>query len=118
MVLFVSASLGYVIVPRWPVTVIPLALGVWLFLTVRLPRMNRSAKLAELALLMQWRERVRLRRLLAEAVEHGIMRRTRSGYQFTDPSLPAVLGAATRRIWPNGHAGTPHWRRGLARVQR
>lgn len=114
MVLFVSASLGYVIVPRWPVTVIPLALGVWLFLTVRLPRMNRSAKLAELALLMQWRERVRLRRLLAEAVEHGIMRRTRSGYQFADPSSPP----GTRRIWPNGHAGTPHWRRGLARVQR
>lgn len=90
---FVLAGLGYLIVPRWPITLVLLILA-FLFLIVLLPTWKRSAKLTKLALLMHWREWVRLRCLLAEATERGIMRQSRSGYQFADPSLRAVLAAS------------------------
>jgi len=94
LVLFAAAGLGYPVVPRWPATVIPLAFAACLFLAVQLPRMNRSGSLAELAFLMHWRERARVRRLLARAAECGIMRHSRSGYQFADPSVRAVIAAS------------------------
>jgi hypothetical protein len=90
---FVLAGLGYLIVPRWPVTLVLLILA-FLFLLVLLPTWKRSAKLTKLALLVHWREWVRLRRLLAEATERGIMRQSRSGYYFADPSLRAILAAS------------------------
>lgn len=90
---FVLAGLGYLIVPRWPITLVLLILA-FLFLIVLLPTWKRSARLTQLALLMHWREWARQRRLLAEATGRGIMRRSRSGYQFADPSLRAVLAAS------------------------
>jgi hypothetical protein len=86
----VLSGLGYLTVPRWPLTLAPLILA-FLFLITILPVRTRSTKLSELALLMHRRKWVRLRRLLAEATERGIMRQTRSGFQFADPSLRAVL---------------------------
>jgi len=91
----VLSGLGYLTVPRWPITLAPLILA-FLFLIAILPIRTRSTKLAELALLMHRRKWARLRRLLAEATERGIMRRSRSGYQFADPSLRAVLAASYR----------------------
>lgn len=110
----VLAGLGYLIVPRWPVTLVLLILA-FLFLITLLPTWKQSAKLTQLALLLHWREWARLRRLLAEATERGIMRRSRSGYQFADPSLRAVLatwyqadlaGQARRRAALAARAGT------------
>jgi hypothetical protein len=91
----VLSGLGYLFVPRWPLTLVPLGLA-FLFLVAILPIRTRSTRLAELALLMHRRKWVRLRRLLAEATERGIMRQGRSGYQFADPSLRAVLAASYR----------------------
>lgn len=111
---FVLAGLGYLIVPRWPITLVLLILA-FLYLLALLPTWKRPAKLIQLALLMHWREWARLRRLLAEASERGIMRRSRSGYQFADPSLRAVLvasyqaelaGRARRRASLAARAGT------------
>ncbi|HTZ22402.1 MAG TPA: hypothetical protein VMC83_00275 [Streptosporangiaceae bacterium] len=90
---FALSGLGYLTVPRWPFTLAPLILA-FLFLIAILPIRTRSTKLAELAVLIHRRKWVRLRRLLAEATERGIMRQGRSGYQFADPSLRAVLAAS------------------------
>jgi hypothetical protein len=88
----VLAGLGYVSVPRWPGTVIPLAIVAWL-LPWSLHDPSPATWLTEFVLLVQWRERVRVRRLVADAVERGVMRRAGHGYQFTDPSAQAVLAA-------------------------
>jgi hypothetical protein len=92
--LFVLAGIGYLIVPRWPITLVPLTLS-FLFTVqiVHLLSRRRPAKLAKLALLMHWRKWLSLRRLLAEATDSGTIRRSRSGYRFADPSVRAALAA-------------------------
>ncbi len=93
--LSVLTGLGYLIAPRWPVTLVLLIVA-FLFLMAHLLSRNRVAKLTKLALLMHRRKWVRLRRVLAEATERGIMRQSGSGYEFADPSLRAVLAASHR----------------------
>jgi hypothetical protein len=65
---------------------------------LNLRAVNRPGRLGEFAFLMHWRERARVRRLLARAAECGILREGRSGYQFADPSVRAVIAASHRAV--------------------